>query len=39
MTEVHICPILMRMVIWEGGECQEKCEEENCPIRLLCQKQ
>ena len=26
--EVHICPILMRTVIWEDGECTEKRDEE-----------
>ena len=30
--EVHICPILMRTVIWEDGKCTEKCDEEDCPI-------
>ena len=30
-TEVHICPMLMRTVIWENGECCEDCSEE-CPI-------
>ena len=32
MTEVHICPILMRTVIWEDGVCKENCSEEDCPI-------
>ena len=30
--EVHICPILMRTVIWEDGKCTEDCDEEDCPI-------
>ena len=34
-TKVHICPILMRTVIWEDGECAEECDEEDCPIRSL----
>ena len=35
MKEVHICPILMRTVIWEDGKCTEGCTEEECPIALL----
>lgn len=35
MNEVHICPILMRTVIWEDGECKEHCDEEDCPLRFL----
>ena len=31
MTEVHICPLLMRTVIWVDGKCAEICDEE-CPI-------
>ena len=34
MTEVHICPILMRTVIWEDGKCTEACNED-CPILIL----
>jgi len=30
--EVHICPILMRTVIFEDGHCKEECSEEFCPI-------
>lgn len=30
--EVHVCPILMRTVIWEDGKCTEECDEEECPI-------
>ena len=26
--EVHVCPILMRTVIWEGGKCTEESDEE-----------
>ena len=29
--EVHICPLLMRTVIWEAGECTEECNED-CPF-------
>ena len=32
-TEVHICPILMRTVILEDGECKEHCDEEDCPLK------
>ena len=35
MKDVHICPILMRTVIWTDGECTEKCDEEACPIQVL----
>lgn len=34
-SEVHICPILMRTVIWEDGVCKENCSEEDCPILIL----
>ena len=30
--EVHICPILVRTVIWKDGKCTEKCDEDDCPI-------
>ena len=33
--EIHICPILMRTVIWEDGECKGHCDEEDCPIREI----
>ena len=33
-TEVHICPILMRTVIWEDGKCAEECNED-CPINNM----
>ena len=33
--EVHICPILMRTVIWEDGKCTEECDEDECPIEIL----
>lgn len=35
MKDVHICPILMRTVIWIDGKCQENCDEEDCPIQVL----
>ena len=35
MKEVHVCPILMRTVIWEDGECKEHCDEEDCPIFIV----
>ena len=28
--EVHICPILMKTVIWENRKCPEKCEKKEC---------
>ena len=31
-SEVHLCPLLMRTVIFENGQCTENCQEE-CPIR------
>ncbi len=31
-TEIHICPILMRTVIWEEGKCKEDCTAEECPL-------
>ena len=33
--EAHICPILMRTVIWENNKCIEDCKEEGCPILSL----
>ncbi len=33
--EVHICPILMRTVIFENGECTEPCKEPVCPVAEL----
>ena len=39
MKEVHICPILMRTVIWEDGKCKEDCAEEDCPILFLSQQE
>ncbi len=32
--EVHICPILMRTVIWEDEKCTEDCGETDCPIQV-----
>ena len=39
-VEVHVCPILMRTVLWNDGHCTEKtCTEntctEDCPIHEL----
>ena len=34
MKEVHLCPILMRSVIFEDGKCEESCEEEDCPLSV-----
>lgn len=34
--EVHICPILMRTVIFENGRCcTEDCAEVDCPIIVI----
>lgn len=33
-SEAHVCPILMRTVIWEDGECIEECIEKDCPIAI-----
>lgn len=38
MTEVHICPILMRTVIWEEGKCKEKCTDIECPIAVEAER-
>ena len=32
MNEVHVCPILMRTVIWSDGQCTENCAETEYPI-------
>ena len=38
--EIHICPILMRTVKFEDGQCTEKCSEKNdCPILIEIQRQ
>lgn len=30
-VEVHVCPILMRTVLWNDGHCTEKtCAEKTC---------
>lgn len=34
MKEVHICPILIRTVMWEDGKCTEDCGEQDCPIMI-----
>ena len=33
--QVHVCPILMRTVVWSNGECTEKCGAEDCPLKDL----
>ena len=35
MKDVHLCPILMRTVIWIDGKCNEQCGVDNCPIQIL----
>lgn len=38
--EIHICPILMRTVRFEYGQCIELCSEKNdCPIMLEIKRQ
>ena len=32
MKDAHICPILMRTVVFEDGKCTEHCDCEDCPI-------
>lgn len=32
MREVHICPMLMRTVVFEDGKCTMECTEEDCPL-------
>lgn len=39
MSEVHVCPILMRTVIWNNQKCSENCDETECPIKILESKQ
>ena len=29
VKEVHVCPILMRTVIFEDGKCKEDCEQDS----------
>ena len=36
-NEVHICPIMIRTVIWENNKCTEDCNEDDCPILSLKQ--
>lgn len=38
MKEVHVCPILMRTVVWIDGKCTENCSEEACPIEVLAKE-
>ena len=33
VKEVHICPILMRTVIWKNGYCTEECDHD-CPFQI-----
>lgn len=38
--EIHICPILMRTVRFEGKTCLEKCNNrDDCPIMIEMQRQ
>ncbi len=43
MTEekrsVHICPVLLRTVIWIDNQCTETCSEEDCPIESFLDKE
>lgn len=32
MRDIHICPFLMRSVVWEDGKCMEQCDKD-CPIK------
>ncbi len=32
MKAVHICPILLRTVVFQDGKCRESCDEEDCPL-------
>ena len=36
MNKVHVCPILIRTVIWSDGQCTENCVGDSlgngCPI-------
>ena len=34
-VEVHVCPILMRTVLWIDGHCTEKTCSEECLIHEL----
>lgn len=31
--EGHICPLLMRTVVWIDGKCAEQCDKMKCPLR------
>ena len=33
--EVHICPILMRTVVFVNKQCIQQCGEDDCPIKDL----
>lgn len=33
-VDVHICPILMRTVLWRDGHCTEECKTTDCPIKI-----
>ncbi len=30
--EVHLCPILMKTVVWKKGKCAEECKIKECPF-------
>ncbi len=35
MTEIHICPLLMRTVKFVDGKCTETCNEADCPVMKI----
>lgn len=35
-VEVHVCPILMRTVLWNDGHCTEKTCAENTCVENTC---
>ena len=37
--EVHVCPILMRTVIFENQKCTERCDEQDCPVAELLKQE
>ncbi len=37
--QVHICPLLMRTVIFESGKCTEACGEPACPVLELLDRE
>ena len=37
--EVHICPVLLRTVMFADGSCQEECGDRNdCPVMECIKK-